>query len=129
MAARHIGAGETIGTNDLEWIRVNSAKISRDTLVSASDIVGKTPRRGLRPGATIRSAEVEAPELVAKNSLVMITVEQPGMRLTAQGKALEAGALGDVIRITNTRSKTVIEAEVAGAGQAIVRPATLVAMN
>ncbi len=129
VAARHIGAGETIGTNDLEWIRVNSAKISRDTLVSASDIVGKTPRRGLRPGATIRSAEVEAPELVAKNSLVMITVEQPGMRLTAQGKALEAGALGDVIRITNTRSKTVIEAEVAGAGQAIVRPATLVAMN
>jgi len=129
VTVRPIGAGETIAANDIEWIEVNAEKIARDTLIAASDVVGMTPRRGLRPGAPIRATEVEAPELVAKNSLVMIVVEQPGMRLTAQGKALEAGAMGDVVRIKNMRSDTVIEAQVSGAGQAVVRPSTLLAMN
>ena len=53
----------------------------------------------------------------------------PKMILTAQGKALDNGADGDTVRITNTQSKKVIEAEVTGMGRVAVLPTGFVAMN
>jgi flagella basal body P-ring formation protein FlgA len=51
------------------------------------------------------------------------------MLLTAQGKALQNGSEGDVIRISNSQSDTVVEAEVVGEGRVAVRPTTLMAIN
>lgn len=121
---RHIARGELISETDIEWQKVDATRIPRDSVMSISDLVGKSPRRGLRMGALIRANEIEAPELVARNSLVTITIDQPLMRLTAQGKALDAGAQGEVIRVLNTRSKNIVEATVTGAGQAVVKMLT-----
>ena len=62
-----------------------------------------------------------------------ISIDQPMMQLTAQGKALDSGSLGEVIRVLNRRSKNIVEATVTAAGRAIVRVAmpstTDLAMN
>lgn len=131
VPVRHIGRGEMITKADLEWRKVDATKVARDTVTSLNDIIGKAPRRGLRVGVAVRSSEIEAPELVARNSLVTISIDQPMMRLTAQGKALDAGSLGEVIRVLNTRSNKVVEATVTAAGQATVRvlTSTDLAMN
>jgi flagella basal body P-ring formation protein FlgA len=52
--------------------------------------------------------------LVARNSTVTIVLQTGYLRLTAQGKAIEDGAKGDTIRVTNLQSKKTIEAVVAG---------------
>ena len=51
------------------------------------------------------------------------------MILTAQGKAVSGGSKGDVIQVKNIQSRTIIEAEVTGAGRVSVRPSSLLAMN
>lgn len=129
VPARHIPRGELISAKDVEWLKVDATKIARDTITSIDELIGMAPRRGLRVGTPVRMVEVVAPELVAKNSLVTISIEHSTMRLTAQGKALDSGARGEVIRVLNTRSNNIVEAEVIGAGQAVVRIATIVAMN
>lgn len=129
VMARHVSRGELISERDIEWRRVNASKVPRDAITGIDELVGMTPRRGLRSGSAIRTSEIEAPELVARHSQVTISIEHPSMRLTAQGKALDAGALGDVIRVLNTRSKKTVEATVTGPGQAVVQTSTLVAMN
>ena len=49
-------------------------------------------------------------------------LDSPGIALTAQGQALEAGAIGERIRVLNPVSRAVLEAEVIGPGRVRVAP-------
>jgi len=50
-----------------------------------------------------------APKLVARGKLVTLLIETPFMNLSAQGKALQDGSAGDVVRVLNLQSDRVIE--------------------
>ena len=67
--------------------------------------------------------------MVNKGSLVTMTLTGPAMLLTARGRAQENGGKGDVIRITNTHSKQVVEAVVTGPGRVMVGFANRLAMK
>jgi flagella basal body P-ring formation protein FlgA len=56
-------------------------------------------------------------------------LKTPMMTLTSQGKAIENGSDGDVIRLTNTQSNTVIQAIVSGAGVVTITTVSHLAMN
>lgn len=126
---RRVLAGELIKRQDLKWIKVRSRRLQPNTVINDSDLVGRTPRRGLRAGYPILASAVQRPVLVPKGSLVTMILRTPQMLLTAQGKALQNGSEGDVVRISNSQSNTVVEAEVVGEGRVAVRPTTLMAIN
>jgi flagella basal body P-ring formation protein FlgA len=126
---RRVLIGEVITAKDIQWVKVRSSRLQTNVIVNESDLVGYTPKRGLRAGDPVLASAVQRPILVPKGSSVTMTLRTPQMLLTAQGKALEDGANGDVVRVRNPRSKTVIEAEVVGEGRVAVRPTSLVAMN
>ncbi len=129
VLVRQVSAQEVINKGDIEWLRLQSDRISRETVLDPSDLIGKSPKRGLRAGTPIRLSEVAAPIVVKKKSLVTIIFQHPFMTLTAQGRALQSGAVGDVIRISNVQSDAIIDAEIIGSGRAIVRADELLAMN
>lgn len=129
VTARRILKGEIINKSDLQWVRVRTNRLQNDAVVSMEELVGKTPKRGLREGISIRSSAIQDPILVEKGSLVTIILRADKMLLTAQGKAMQPGSDGDIIRITNTQSNKSIEAEVIGAGRVAVRQSSLVALN
>jgi len=129
VPARRILGGEIITRQDIKWIRVRSARLHTDVIVDELDMIGKSPRRGLKAGYPVRTSAVRRPVLVPKGSLVTMILRAPKMLLTAQGKALQDGAEGDVIRITNSQSNKIVEAEVIAAGQVAVRQTTLIALN
>ncbi|MEE9545090.1 MAG: flagellar basal body P-ring formation chaperone FlgA [Rhodospirillales bacterium] len=129
VLVRRIPPGEVITSDDIEWIKTRSSRLQRNIILAAEDLIGREPRRGLRAGIPVRASDVRRPVLVPKGGLVTMVLRMPSMVLTAQGRALEAGSDGDVIRVTNTQSNTVIEAVVAGAGRVSVRPLGLVVMN
>ncbi len=122
-------AGDSITKNNLEWQSVRSEKITNDTITSVNALIGMTPRRTLRAGNQIRSTEVRYPVLIQRRSLVTISLVNNFMTLTIQGRALENGSRGDMIRITNIQSKQIIDAEVVGPGKARVRVPSIMAMN
>ncbi len=126
---RRVLAGELIKRQDLKWIKVRSRRLQPNTVINDADLIGRTPRRGLRAGYPILASAVQRPVLVPKGSLVTMILRTPQMLLTAQGKALQNGSEGDVIRISNSQSDTVVEAEVVGEGRVAVRPTTLMAIN
>ncbi len=126
---RRVLIGEVITGKDIRWIKVRAGRLQNNTIVNETELVGHTPKRGLRAGDPILASAVQRPVLVPKGSLVIMVLRTPQMLLTAQGKSLQDGANGDVIRIRNPRSKTVVEAEVVGEGRVAVRPTTTVVMN
>ena len=118
---RHrVAFGQVITADDLDWTRLPSARLGRGTLTDPADIVGKSPRRMIRPGRQLRRGDLQAPVVVAKNSLVTLRLETPVMRLSAQGRALENGGLGDVVRVVNTKSKALVYGLVTGPNNVVV---------
>lgn len=113
--------GDIIKSADVKWVRMRADRVQTDVLQHLDDLIGMTPRRGLRANVPVRSTDVQRPRLVEKNDLVTIVHHVPNMILTAQGKALQNGADGDIIQIKNAQSTQVIEAEVVGPGRVAVR--------
>jgi flagella basal body P-ring formation protein FlgA len=130
VLARPMRPGEVIGQGDVAWTSVRHGRLDPNAVTELAQILGQTPRRPLQAGRPIRMGQIHAPVLVPKGSLVPVTVRRPNMVLTAQGRAKEDGARGEVIRIINLKSKKIIEAVVSGPGRAaaIVAPAA-VAVN
>lgn len=123
VLAHAMGRGEVISENDLEWADVREEVVRRDIVTSLRQVIGQEPRYPLRAGAPIRTAELQKPVTVARNSAVTIIVRTPFMVLSAQGRATEDGSVGDVIRVTNVQSKQIVDARVEGPGQVSVIPA------
>lgn len=122
VPARRIGRGEVIRADDLKWIELPAGELGRNHLTSADDIVGKSARRPARPGEPLRSTDVRRPILVAKNSLVTITLETERLRLSAQGRALEDAAKGETVRVVNTKSKATVTGVATAADTVSVQP-------
>ena len=129
VLTRRVFGKEVISKRDIKWIRVRSDRIRRDVIVNADDLIGMAAKRGLRPGRPLRTSFVQRPILVAKGSLVTIYLKTPQMTLTTRGKALDNGSDGDTVRINNTRSNKIIEAEVTGMGKVSVLSAGMAMIN
>ncbi len=121
VLASRVLRGDVIKSSNVKWVRMRADRVQPDVLLHLDDLIGMTPKRGLRAGAPIRVTDVQRPQLVNKNDLVTIVHHVPNMILTAQGKALQHGADGDIIQIKNAQSTQVIEAEIIGPGRVAVR--------
>lgn len=121
VLARNIQRGEVIRTRDLDFVKLRRKAIGRNTIIDSRQIVGKTPRRYLQIGKPIRAADVQMPVLVAKGKLVTLTLNNRSMQITAQGKALEDGAMGEVVRVTNTRSRKTVQGVVVAPNRVAIR--------
>lgn len=117
---RRMDAGDVISESDVDWLEIRKERVERDTIVDLAQLVGMTPRRAVQSGTVIRANAIRRPIMVEKNSLVNVHLVKGALRLTAQGRALEAGSAGDVIRVQNTNSKNTIEATVASPGTVVV---------
>lgn len=117
VPARRIRPGEVISAGDLSWKRLASNRLQRDVVTSAEQLIGLTPRRGLREGVPVRASDVQRPRMIAKGELVTVTLSTANMTLTARGVALQDGSKGEAIRVSNLHSRQVIEAVVTGPGR------------
>lgn len=114
-----LGQGSVIGKADLDWVKL-PAERAADYLRNANDLVGMELRRQMPEQTALRPQDLLPARVVLRGQLVAMQINLPSMQIAAQGRALQDGAVGDVIRVTNTQSNRVVEAKVAGAGVVIV---------
>jgi flagella basal body P-ring formation protein FlgA len=117
--ARALARGETIRDNDISIERRPKAEVA-DTIRQADSALGLAARRELRAGQFLRTADLMKPELVGRGDPVTLVFEGPGVRLTVQAKALEAGTQGDLVQVLNPQSKRVVQATVDGPGRVVI---------
>lgn len=87
---------------------------SEDFTEIRSAFVGQELRRTIYAGHKINRAHVGAPILVKRNAPVTMIYNYGTMRLTAKGRALGAGSIGDTINVMNTSSRKKIIGIVTG---------------
>jgi len=119
---RQIGRGETLGKDDVIVERRPRDGQGGEIINDARAAIDKVARRALLAGVPLRASDVQREEIVGKGDLVTIVYEAPGLVITLRGRANEAGAMGDVVSVTNPQSKRVLQGKVTGPGRVSVQP-------
>jgi len=109
-----IAAGHVISRSDVEWLQVPANRYGAGYVDRFDDLIGQTPRRALAAGMPIRTNDIGKPEAIARNSLVTMMAQGPGITITTTGRAMESGSIGDVVQVMNLQSKRTIQATVTG---------------
>lgn len=117
-------AGETVSLASLGTAEVPAARLSSSMISSPDTLVGQVARRNVRANSPLFAFDFSKPVLVKKGDLVTISVDIPGIQLSAQGQAMANAGKGDVISIMNTTSRRMVEARVTGAGTAVISSAS-----
>lgn len=115
-------AGMIIGKNDLDYINIKSSELQKDYVLDPADIIGLTPRRVINAGKPIRDMDIQSPVLVKRGDHVSIVLTTTELVLSAQGRSLQNGAKGDLIKVVNVNSNKSIDAIVSGDREVSVLP-------
>ncbi|MGO1117855.1 flagellar basal body P-ring formation chaperone FlgA [Rhodovibrionaceae bacterium A322] len=101
---------DVVEAGDLDWMTVRADRIPQGSAIDQEDIIGKAAGRRLRAGKPIRLSDLGEPVTIHKKSAVTILVDHGLMQLTAQGRAMEDGQIGDLIRVMNIQSNKTVHA-------------------
>ncbi|MEP2830628.1 flagellar basal body P-ring formation chaperone FlgA [Parvibaculum sp.] len=114
VLVRDMQPGEIVRQQDIDWVRLPSNRVSQNIVTALEHLVGMSPRRPARAGEPMRIADMQPPILIEKGAQVDVTLISGSLTLTARGRALESGAIGDVVSVVNTRSNRTIQGVVEG---------------
>lgn len=102
--------GDVISKHDIDYIQMRDETIAPHVLTNTDHVIGFTPRRAILAGTPMQVNELVAPKMIDRGDQVTIVYSKGPIRLSAQGRALQAGAKNEIIRVTNMTSNRTIEA-------------------
>lgn len=132
VPAHDIERGETITDGDLVPATILPDRMRPGIVMDAANLVGHEARRMLRAGEPVRMEDVRMPILIVKGTTVTMTFAEPGITLTATGRAMGDAGLGEIVVVQNPVSFRQVSCVVTGAGAvraADALPASMVAAN
>jgi flagella basal body P-ring formation protein FlgA len=121
VSTRRLAVGEVVKPEDVRLVQLRAERVRPGTAQRLEDVVGMQLRRPIGTDLPFMGADLMVPHIIAKNEIVMMVVEGPGLSLTTQGRALEPASRGGRLSVMNLASRNVVEAEAIGPGRVQVR--------
>ena len=116
VPAHDIARGDTISENDLTYATVDGAALMSGVPTRMEEVKGMQARRVLVAGQPFRGDDVRRPIVVTKGQTVTMEFDAPGVQLTAMGRAMSEGGVGDTVTVQNPVSYRMISAIVTAPG-------------
>jgi flagella basal body P-ring formation protein FlgA len=116
VPAHDITRGDTIGENDLTYATVDGASLMSGVPTRIEEVKGMQARRMLAAGQPFRGDDVRRPIVITKGQTVTMEFNAPGVQLTAMGRAMSEGGVGDTVTVQNPASYRMISAIVTAPG-------------
>lgn len=124
VAGQDLKSGQIITRDDIQMKDiVQETGRRRADPVKTEDLIGKEVKRSIRAGQIISQNDVQTQVMVAKGKIITLNFAKGGIMLSAKGKALENGGLGDTVRVMNIQSKSVVQGTVTGPETVSIAPA------
>lgn len=98
------------------------SQVGRGYVDTKSALIGKVARRTLLPDHPIPANAIDEVDLVTRGTSVQLVFQQAGLVITAYASPLEDGSVGDIIRVRNTDSGSVVVGVVQADGTIRVGP-------
>jgi flagella basal body P-ring formation protein FlgA len=109
---RPVAQDEIITADAVSRTQVQVTHPMRQAVAQPQDVIGKRARRSLAGNVPLSTQDVAASPVVHKGDLVRIVLEAPLVKVSTSGEVLEAGKVGDTIRVKNTSSNRQVRAQV-----------------
>ncbi len=119
LLTRSLRIGEVIKASDVTMGRRPKSELRGDGM-GPDQVIGMAAKIALRSGQAVRTDDLIKPQIVQRNESVTIYYEVPGIMLSVRGKAVEGGAVGDVIGVLNIQSNRTVQATVIGPGRVTI---------
>ena len=116
VPAHDIARGDTISESDLTYASVDGAALMSGVPTKMNEVLGLQARRVLAAGQAFRSDDVRRPIVVTKGQTVTMQFIVPGVELSAMGRAMSEGGVGDTVTIQNPVSYRMISGTVIAPG-------------
>jgi flagella basal body P-ring formation protein FlgA len=116
VPAHDIARGEVIGESDLTYVAVDGAALMSGVPTRMEDVKGMQARRVLAAGQPFRGDDVRRPIVITKGQSVTMQFSAPGVELTAMGRAMSEGGVGDTVTVQNPASFRMVAATVIAPG-------------
>jgi flagella basal body P-ring formation protein FlgA len=113
---RDIARGEVLASSDLTFGSFTGAALMGGTITSMDAVTGMEARRVLHAGETLSAGDLRRPIVVSKGQTVTMMFDAPGVELTAMGRAMSEGGIGDTVTVQNPASFRMVNAIVTAAG-------------
>lgn len=104
VANRLIKAGQIIEDGDLALVEAPIPGAIR----APGQALGLEARVTIYPGRPILPDSVGQPTVVSRNQIVTLAFVSSGLSIMTEGRALAAGATGDIIRVINLASRNTV---------------------
>lgn len=121
VATRPLGKGSIIEGSDVMMARMNTNALPADIIRDTKDVLGLAALREIEPGEVMRKQKLQLPAIVAAGAPVVAVFRSGSLEVTARATALDAGAMGQELRVRNDTSKKVIVGTVIAPGLVEVR--------
>jgi len=115
-ASRKIKPGQIISSEDVHLVREQSSQMQKETLTVEEDAVGKKAVRSIQAGQSITARMIDNPPVIKKGARVLIVAANRSIHVSAGGKAVEDGYIGEEVRVVNLSSGKEVHATVKGPG-------------
>lgn len=89
-------------------------------LADAGTAIGRETRVILYAGQPIRPGDLGPPALIERNQRVTLVFRQGLLEIVAEGRALDRGGAGEIVRVMNLDSRNTLTGEVAPGGEVVV---------
>ncbi|MGQ9812208.1 MAG: flagellar basal body P-ring formation chaperone FlgA [Dissulfurimicrobium sp.] len=102
---RALPRGHILAGDDIKLIRQPVSRIYDDFFDNIKAVSGLVLTRSVRPEQVLTSKIAVSPMMVHCGDLVTIVAESPVFTITTNGKAMEDGSVGRLIRVKNLMSR------------------------
>lgn len=117
VVARHpIAKDSRLGASALTLAEKNVAREKGNYYTHIQDVVGLTSRRNIARAEIVSPDYVETSTQVRRGDRVTLEVVKNGLRIQAQGTALQNGKLNEQIDVRNNHSKRTVRGTIVGPG-------------
>lgn len=113
ILTRTVRAQTVLTADDMTLVAASIAGALTDPTLA----LGQEARVTLYAGRPLRTSDFGAPATVERNQIVTLAYQAGGLGILTEGRALERGGTGDVIRVMNVGSRSTVTGEIDSAGQ------------
>ena len=119
VPAHDIPRGQTIAESDLTYANVAGGGLMAGVVTSIVTAKDMEARRMLHAGEPFRADDVRRPIVVTKGQTVTMQFEAPGVELTAMGRAMGEGGVGDTVMVQNPASFRMVNGIITAPGTVV----------
>lgn len=101
---------------------VTVAATVEGALRDPAEAIGQEARVTIYAGRPVRAADLAPPALVERNQIVTLAFQSGPLSIRTEGRALGRAARGEVVRVMNLSSRTVVSGRVEAPGLVTVVP-------